>query len=438
MKKTARDTALAVLAACRKDGAWSDGRLKSEIEREGLERSDAALATHIAYGVMQNMALIDFYISQYCSYRLNKLEPKVLDILRVGVYQLVFLTKIPESAAVNEAVEMTRRSSPKAAGLVNATLRSLARAKNALPEPIRGDIEEYLSIKYSHPRWLVAEFIAALGEDGAEKLLRINNEIAPLVVQANTLAGTAEAACESLRSEGVTVKKTQLEGCFEISGAGGVEKLTAFREGLIRVQDAAAMACVIAGAPKRGELVVDGCSAPGGKAFAAGALMENEGRILAFDIHEHKLRLIEEGAERLHVKIIEARQNDARRVIPELCGKADLVIADVPCSGLGTIRKKPDVRYKNYEELAGLPQIQLEILKALSNYVRPGGRMIYSTCTLRRCENEDVVQSFLESSGDFALQGFDTPVCSAETGMITMWPHIHNVDGFFICRMTRR
>lgn len=435
---SARATAVAVLSACRRDGAWSNERLKAELSKSRLSRQDAALCTRIIYGVIQNRMLIDFYIATFCNSR--KLEPKVRDILRTGICQLVFMSKIPDSAAVNEAVNLTKKlANPRAAGLVNATLRAVVRNKETLPEPVCNSREEYLSVKYSHPLWLVREFYKLLGDRDAERLLQADNSAPLITVQVNTVKSDVTRALSLLEKDGVKAKpRAGLPGCLELEGTGNIADLSAFREGLIRIQDAAAAVSVLAAAPKAGEIVIDGCAAPGGKSFAAAALMKNSGEIYAFDLHEHKIELIEKGAARLGIDIIRAERRDALDPKQSLFGKADLVIADVPCSGLGTIRKKPDVRFKEQEDIKSLPDIQLKILNSLSKYVKNGGRILYSTCTLLPRENQEVVAAFLKENSNFELEKFDTPFGGAESGMLTLWPHIHNTDGFFIALIYKR
>jgi len=219
---------------------------------------------------------------------------------------------------------------------------------------------------------------------------------------------------------------------------GNVEKLDAFKKGYVYVQDPAARLAVKAAGLERGMSVLDACSAPGGKSFAAASEMNGEGHIVACDIHKNKLVRIEKSAERLGVGIIETRTMDAREPDTDLIEAFDAVIADVPCSGLGVIRKKPDIRYKPEEELKGLPVIQSAILRSISKCVKPGGTLLYSTCTVLKLENEDVVRSFLKENPDFALESFELPFIGKTDGMVTLWPHIHGTDGFFICRMKRR
>jgi len=406
--------------------------------------AETALATKLVYGVMQNMALCDFYAASFSSIDLKKLEPRVLDILRLSIYQIAFLTKIPHRAAVNEAVTLARKhSNPRAAGYLNAVLRKVSMAASAgeLPE-ITGDNEHILSVRYSHPLWLTTELCKLLGQDGAEALLKANNSSdMPLTAQINSLLTDTEKVIRLLQSDGVKALSHEwLENCVEMSETGNLTSLKAFKNGHIYIQDVASRLAVIAANPSRGSFVVDGCAAPGGKSFAAAMMMGNHGRIVACDIHNTKLRLIETGAKRLGIKIIELYEKDSSEQIDEFKGKADVVLADVPCSGFGVIRKKPEIRYKTMEEVAPLQELQKRIIKSLSSCVAPGGVLLYSTCSVMRRENEDVTEWFLSSEqGQFVSEGFTLPgIGEIPGGMITLWPHINGTDGFFICKLRRK
>lgn len=437
----ARETALLTLTACEKQGAWSDGHLKKAIRQAQLDRRDAALASRLCFGVLQNRLLLDFYIGQFSTVKPEKLEPKVLGALRLGLYQLLFLDRVPERAAVNESVDLAKRYSrnPRSAGLVNAVLRAFLRQRDALP-PVEGEDEvETLSLRYSHPRWLVEAFTAALGLEEAEALLRADNEQPPTCVQVNTRRFTAAEALEALRASGAEVTPHPwLPDCLLLAGTGDLEKLEPFRAGAFYVQDAAARLAVLCAGVRPGDRVLDACAAPGGKSFAAALGMEDRGEIVSCDIHPHKLGLIQAGADRLGLSCIAVREQNAKEFVPEWEGRFDAVLADVPCSGLGIIRKKPDIRYKPPAPLAALPEVQRAILDNVSRYVKLGGTLLYSTCTLLERENGDVVTAFLEAHPEFALAPFTLPGPAGESGgMCTLWPHRHGTDGFFVGRMRK-
>lgn len=431
----ARTTALSALIACRRQNAWSDGALKEYIARDGLDSRDAAFASRLCYGVLQNRMLLDFYLAQMVKGGLCKLQPVVLDILRIGAYQIFFCDRVPVSAAVNEAVEQTKKYANRAAsGLVNGVLRALARQKDTLKQPTE------LAVRYSHPQALTALLKENLPSGELEAFLAADNEAAPTCLQVNPLRASLDEVKKALDEGGVRyAAHPWLEGAVLVSGTGSVEALPLFQQGKVFVQDAAARLAAICAEVKPEMRVLDCCAAPGGKSFAAAMQMENRGQIISCDIHAHKTALIEKGAERLGISIISAMQCDAREEKAEFLEAFDTVIADVPCSGLGVIRKKPDIRYKELAQTAGLPAIQRAILENVCRYVKPGGTLLYSTCTVLRRENEDVARDFLRAHPAFSLETLPLPAGLTEdqTGMLTLYPHAHASDGFFICRMSR-
>ena len=437
---SARESAMLTLAACERQGAWSDGYLKKTLREQQLDRRDAALATRLCYGVLQNKLLLDWHLARFCKGSLAALDIKVLCNLRVAAYQLLFLEKIPPSAAVNEAVDLTKKHcrNPKAAGMVNGILRSMLR-QGEFPEPKDSDKGKTLSIKYSHPLWLVKEFMSVLGSENTERLLAENNRQPPTTAQVNILRGGSEELAEALRGDGVDAQPHPwLSNCLLLSGTGDLERLAEFRDGKFYVQDAASRLAVTAAGVAPGSRVLDCCAAPGGKSFAAAIDMENRGEIISCDIHPHKIKLIEAGRDRLGLSIITPCFQSAAALREEWLEGFDTVITDVPCSGLGIIRKKPDIRYKDPEALKGLPKIQRTILDNCARYVRPGGTLLYSTCTLLCRENEDVVTGFLADHPQFELESFALPQFGEQPGQVTFWPHIHGTDGFFVAKLRRK
>ena len=439
---SARETALLTLSAMERQNAWSNQYLKKAIRKANLDQRDAALATRICFGVLQNRMLLDFYLGHFSNVKLEKMESKVRNNLRIGLYQMLFLTRVPQNAAVNEAVELTKKhcKNPRAPGMVNGILRNLARNLDQLPLLEQGDPLQYLSVRYSHPLWLVQEFASLLPEKEVEQLLACDNSEPPTMVQVNTCLCTTAAAVMTLEAEGAAVTRHPwLEGCLMLSDMGDLEKLRAFQDGLIYVQDPAARMAVMAAGLKPGCYVLDACAAPGGKSFAAALDMEGRGEVVSCDIHAHKKKLIEVGAERLRLDCITVVTEDASKPKTEWREAFDAVLADVPCSGLGVIRKKPEIRYKNPTEMVELPHIQSKILNNVAQYVKPGGILLYSTCTLRREENQDRVEEFLARHPEFHRESFSLPlpVGKIEDGMLTLWPHQTNTDGFFIARFRK-
>ena len=434
----ARETALNALIACRKSGAWSNGVLKEYIQRDRLDSRDAALATRLCYGVLQNRQKLDFYLKQLLTGKLKDLHPLVRDILHLGLYQIYELDKIPDSAAVNESVVLTKKynKNPRAGALVNGVLRNAVRSRGQLKEPTS------YADKYSHPDALIALLKENLPKGKLEPMLKANNASPETVVQVNTLRVTAARLLLQLEQEGVSARPHGwMKDCLVLSGTGSLESLPSFKEGLFYVQDPAAKLSVLCAAlPKEKIRVLDCCSAPGGKSFAAAIAMEGCGQITSCDVHDHKTGLIANGAARLGLTNITVRQQDATRRVPEWENAMDAVIADVPCSGLGIIRKKPDIRYKNLEELKELPALQLAILENQAAYVKPGGVLLYSTCTVLKAENEEIVRAFLAKHPDFHTEPLALPEVfqKNDTGMLTLVPGEYDTDGFFICRLRRK
>ncbi len=431
-----RETALNVLIACRRDGAWSNGVLKEYTQKAGLDRREAALAARLCYGVLQNRGKLDFYLEQLLTGRLKDLHPAVRDILHLGLYQLYFMDKIPQSAAVNESVILTKQYCKKqknASGLVNGVLRNAVRSKDSLKQP------NAWPTQYSHPQKLIDILLDSVGKAQMEGMLRANNEVPSIVIQVNTKAASCADVIASLESQGVTAMPHKwLEDCLVLSGTGDLEKLEAFQKGWFYVQDGAAKLSVLCAQIPQGARVLDCCAAPGGKSFAAAIC--GAGEITACDIYPHKISVMEAGVQRLGFDNITCLCQNAAVFRPEWENAMDVVIADVPCSGYGIIRKKPDIRYKDPDTMTALPQLQLEILENQARYVKQGGVLLYSTCTLLKRENEEVVSAFLERNKDFVTEKLPLPEMfpKNKTGMLTLIPGQYDTDGFFICRMRRK
>ena len=434
----ARETALNVLIACRKEGAWSNGVLKEYLTRDRLDRREAALATRLCYGVLQNRLKLDFYLQQLLTGKLKDLHPAVRDILHLGLYQIFETDKIPESAAVNESVALAKKYCPRqkfAPGLVNAVLRTAIRNRDTLQQP-KGYAE-----RYSHPQRLIDLLKGYVGKERLEPMLQANNAAPATIVQVNTLRVTTQALMARLSEEGVSAEPhSWMPDCLVLSGFGNLEQLPAFREGLFYVQDPAAKLSVLCAQVPQNAAVLDCCAAPGGKSFAAAIAMAGTGTICSCDVHSYKTALIENGAARLGIRNLTVHCADATVFCPQWERAMDAVIADVPCSGYGIIRKKPDIRYKDPASMKDLPRLQLQILKNQARYVKPGGLLLYSTCTLVRQENEGVVEAFLKDNPEFTTEPLPLPgVFPKNTdGMLALVPGQYDTDGFFICRMRRK
>lgn len=438
----AREAALLTLNTCQRQGGWSDGALKKQLAAGGLEGREAALATQLCFGVVQNEMLLDFYISKFSNIPLRRMESKVVQALRLGLYQMLFLSKIPQSAAVNCSVELTRThcKNPRAPGMVNAILRSLQRNLNQLPTIPQNDLAEYFSILYSHPVWLVEELLPLLGSEGTAEFLQANNSQPPMTAMVNTTKAAAQEATELLTEQGVEVTPHPwLENCLILNKTGNLERLDAYGQGFFYVQDPASRLMALASGAAPGMRVLDMCAAPGGKSFAAAIQMDNQGEVISCDLHPHKKKLIQAGADRLGLSIIKPMTADGKVRREEWVSAFDLVLVDAPCSGLGVIRKKPDIRYKDPKPLEDLPQVQQAILENAAGYVKAGGVLIYSTCTILPRENGEIVSAFLEKHPEFVREAFELPGAAGrvEAGEITLWPQVHQTDGFFICKLRK-
>ena len=423
-----REAALEALRRMRRAGAYSSDAVDAVVREAALEPREAAFCTRIVRATLQNLYFIDYYLGLWSNTPTKRLEPAVLDILRISACQLLFMNRVPAPAAVNEGVGLCAKAGcRRASGLVNSVLRRVAEHRDRLPEIPGAGTAEYLSTRYSHELWQVRELIARRGYEGAEAVLAANNAEPPLTVQANTLRCTAQELLDKFAEQGLEAETGLSEGEIVLKNAGRADLMPGFAEGLFYVQDPAAKLAVLAAGARPGMRVLDCCAAPGGKSFGTAILMGGRGEIVSCDLQEKKLRRIDEGARRLGLGCIVTRAMDARRPEPELLGTMDVVIADAPCSGLGVIRKKPEIRFKREPELAALPGIQLDILRGAAACVKPGGTLLYSTCTTRKCENENVVAAFLSGDGGFTV-----------SEQRTLWPDTDGTDGFFICRLERR
>lgn len=435
---------LAVEALCRVNGKGGysnlvlDGILSG---REGLPSREKGFATALFYGVLERQITLDRYIESLSRIPPSKVSPLVREILRVSLYQLLYMEDIPPSAAVNEGVELTRRLGQRyAAGFVNGLLRSFLRGERQLPVLPGETGAQRLSVEYSCPLWLVEEWMDDYGEENTRSILSASLGQPPLYARVNTQRFTCSQLLELLTGDGVSAQPVPgPEGCTDGAvrfQSGGIEQLEAYRAGAFHLQDLSSQLCARLTDARPGMRVLDLCSAPGGKAFTLAQLMEDRGELIACDLHEKRVGLIRQGAERLGLRCIQPTVNDAAR-FRESLGSFDRVLCDVPCSGFGIVRRKPEIKYKSPEEVRKLPEIQYKILETSANYVKEGGMLIYSTCTLRREENDRVVDRFLKEHGDFVPDPLPAWLDPQGTGRITLFPSRMDSDGFFIARLRR-
>jgi len=448
--KTPRELALAIIRSVEQEGAYANLELNKVLEQYQPGKLDRGFITELVYGTLRSLHHLDWVLGQFLSRPLEDLTPWIRNILRMAVYQVFYLDKVPDSAAVNEAVNLAKgyghRGTVK---FVNGVLRNLLRNKDKIKYPdLQEDPVTHIAVVYSHPRWIVEKWLGQFGTEGTIELCKANNEAPLTTIRTNTLRIDRKELAGQLKMEGLEVRETRYvaEG-LTVGGFASLGNRPAFKKGLFQVQDESSMLVGHISRPQKGSLIIDACSAPGGKTTHLAQLIENEGRIIALDIHPHKLGLIKENCRRLGVTCVETRSMDARRLPGEWAEKADLVLVDAPCSGLGVLRRRPDARWrKEAADLVAIQKLQLEILAAASRCVKPGGTLIYSTCTITPEENEQVVAKFLAAHPDFkakdltpympeALRELDLP--TAREGYIQLLPHLHGMDGFFIARMIR-
>ncbi|AVQ97472.1 16S rRNA (cytosine(967)-C(5))-methyltransferase RsmB [Ethanoligenens harbinense] len=418
------------------DDSYSNLLLDAELEKAALSRRDAALATALVYGVVARRITLDYLLETASGRPVQKMQPVLRAILRLGAYQLCYLDKIPARAAVNEAVQLAKkRHLGHASGFVNGVLRGLDRKRGALPFPSEeADVLRAWEVRYSCPRALIALWRQAYGPERTREILEQLNAVPPLAVRVNTLRTTPDALRAELAEAGIeAAPDASVPDALLLSHSADLRTLPAFTEGCFFVQDIASQMACAALDPQPGETVYDLCAAPGGKSFTLALHMRGQGMVRAFDLHAHRVRLIEEGAGWLGLSgIVQASVRDATGGEP--LPPADRVLCDVPCSGLGVIRRKPEIRYKNPKIFDGLPDLQYHILCDGAANLKPGGVLVYSTCALNPAENEAVVRRFLDGHAGFE----PVPFPSAPAGNATLFPQADGTDGFFIAKLLRR
>jgi len=411
-----RDAACRLLQKIYAARSYANLALDAELSRLNMPAADAGLCAALVYGVIERRRLLDYQLEHLLTQPLEKLPQITLASLRLGLYQLFFMDRIPPHAAINESVELVKKSKAQyTSKLVNAVLRRAQGRGLQLPE---GDDDHARSIRYACPEWLCTLWREAYGEETARALLAASFDDTKTILRANTLKTTPEELREQLGGEAVE----SVPEAIALPKAGDVRRLPGFEEGLFHVQDTAAQLCCSMLNPQPGETVFDLCAAPGGKSFTCAQMMQNQGKIVAVDLHPHRLKLLREGAERLGVTCIETKAGDASD--PQFLsqfGTADRILCDVPCSGLGIIRKKPDIREKMPDELDKLPEMQYSILCASVRCLRPGGFLVYAACTLNPAENEGVCERFLQNHPEFRM-----------TSQQTLFMHEAHTDGFFV------
>ena len=448
-----REIALNILVKIHRKKGYINIILNEILEEEKVAIRDAALINEITYGVVRNRKKIDWIISQFCKKDFDKTPVWIKNILRMGVYQLLFLERIPDYAVCNESVKLAKKyGNSRLANFVNGILRNINKNKDSIYWPDKDkEPSLYISTVYSHPCWIIERWLERFGFEDTIKICEANNKIPPLVIRTNTLKISRSDLKKALKDKNISVT----EGIFApealyIKGLPNITKFPAYQEGLFQIQDEASMLVSHLVDPLAEELVIDVCSAPGGKTTHLAQLMNNQGTVLAFDVNQARLSIVEENCQRLGINIVKTLQNDATKLNLDFLGKADKVLADVPCSGLGVLRRKPDLKWQpfNTDRFQKLSRLQLQILSAASKYVKIRGKLIYSTCSTEPEENEEIVQKFLAKNPNFELENLTDFIKvrelkvyrSGQKKFLQIYPGLSNsdLDGFFMAKIRRK
>lgn len=433
-----RNTALNVLMKIEQDNAYSNIALNNAIRENKLSGVDSSFVSALVYGVLERKITLDYIIKQYSKIPLRKIEIKTKMILRLGILQLLFMDKIPESAAVNESVNLAKKHKlQKSSGFINGILRSITRSEEKYKLPDKSDKVLYYSVKYSAPQELVKLWINSYGELNTEQLLKSLGGRPKICARVNTLKSDKNSLIAELAKENVKAEEIPfLENAVSLTETGSIERLSAYKSGKLHIQDASSQLCVDFLSPKPREVLLDICSAPGGKSFTAAQYMCDRGKIFACDLYDHKLKLISDGAKRLGINsIVTLKRDGASSDVP--LPLADKILCDVPCSGLGILSRKPEIRYKDNLITADLPELQYKILCQSAQYLANDGRLVYSTCTLNPAENNKNARRFLEEHPDFYGVKLSLPsqikrAIDENDYEITLMPHTSGTDGFYI------
>ena len=420
-----RETAWKILNKCISAEQYSNIALDTALRRGDFSAPDKGLLTAIVYGVLERKLTLDYQIERLSARQAAEIDLETLNLLRMGLYQLIYLDRVPDHAAVNETVSLAPR---KTRGFVNAILRAFLRGDRKIVCPdAASDPVAYLSVRYSFAPAICETFLQVFGAERAESLLAAFCTKPPLTLRVNTLKTSRECLIAALEAAGISAAPTMESDTGVVISGASVTELPGYADGEFFVQDEASQLCVEALEARAGMSVLDVCACPGSKSFGAAIDMQNEGRVVSCDLHKNKLSLVESGAERLGISILSTEARDARDLRVEWTGEFDRVLCDVPCSGFGVFAKKPELRYKDPQKSAALPAIQRSILETASQYVKLGGRLVYSTCTLLPAENQDNVAAFLQGHPTFAL-----------LRERTLTPDEDGCDGFYFAVLEKR
>lgn len=433
MADFARESALKILVKINEENAYSNIVLDEYLNqnREKLNKKDINLISEIVYGTVTWRLTIDYIIQKYSKIKLKKMSSWVLNILRMGTYQIIFLDKIPKSAAVNESVNLSKKYAYKSTGLINAILRKIEKSDYEEISKINEPISR-ISKLYSMPEWLVEELLKEYSMQDVEEICKFSNEKPKTTIRINSLKISQEEFINKLQDREIDYEETEIENFINIKNVKNIGQLDLFKEGFFTVQDLGAGKIGLVLNPKSNELVLDACSAPGGKTTHLAEIMDNKGEIIACDIHEHRIKLVEENANRLGINIIKTKIHDASVLKEEYIEKFDKILLDVPCLGFGVMKRKPDIKWqRKKEDIKEISEIQLDILNVCSKYLKNGGELVYSTCSILKNENEDIIKKWLdtvnvEKCKQYNIE-FEEKILPSK-----------NSDGFYICKIRKK
>ncbi len=435
-----RELAFKVLVDIESNNNYSNISINKHFKNIDISNNERGLATEIIYGVVEKKIYLDYIIDKLSKIKVQKLSNYVKIFLRMGIYQIVFLD-ISDYASVNETVNLAKKYDKKSSGFVNAILRNLIRNKDEILKIDAENENMYYSIKYSYSPWMIKTFIKDFGKEFTEDLLEANNEKPNLYIRVNTLKITREELMKELDKIGIkSYKVNDIEEALRVENLKNIENNDLFKKGFFTIQDISSMIVGKVMNPNKNSRVLDLCSAPGGKTTHIATLMENTGEVVSRDIFDHKLKLIKNSVDRLGLTNVKIEKSDASIIDKNIIENFDYVLCDVPCSGLGIIKRKPEIKYKSKEEIKDLPKLQYDILENASKYLKVGGVLIYSTCTILDSENISNVYKFLENNKNFELSKINevnVDLENQENGYLKIYPNIHNMDGFFIAKLKK-
>ncbi|MCL6471600.1 MAG: 16S rRNA (cytosine(967)-C(5))-methyltransferase RsmB [Firmicutes bacterium] len=443
--KSSREIALEVIHRVTKGGAYANILLPKKLAQSRLDKRDRAFVTELTYGTLRALGTLDWIIKQFSKQKLDKIPDLVLDLLRMSIYQIIYMD-VPDHAAVNEAVVIAKSYfHPGISKFVNGVLRAIARGQDKIPWPRKDkDPARYISLKYFHPLWLVKMWIEDFGVDETQALCKANNRPPKLTVRVNMLKTTPEKLTEIFEKAGWEVNPGKyLEEALVVNGVGDLSSLPQYKKGYFYVQDESSMIISHVVDPQPGETILDIAAAPGGKTTHIAELMENNGQILSVDINPNRVNLMRENIRRMGASIAQAIRADATKLKPVIKKPVDRVLCDVPCSGLGVLARRPDARWtKNPEQIEELSSLQTKMLTSVADFVKPGGVLVYSVCTIDKPETRLVVERFLRIREDFYVDDVapylpESLRSDVRDGTIQLMPNRHGIDGLFIARLRR-